>query len=143
LHAFRVRAVAVVFLLFATLVAACGGESQPASPATWNGPQRPYPADGVLSVDGFRAYADSVDADWERDPAALAREFVRADGQTTVSDSRVTLLRDSLEDDSVRAERYLLDLERDGDVWTLKSARWEQRCHVGRGHQDFSPELCL
>ena len=138
------RALAVLALLFATVVAACGGESEPASPATWNGPQRPYPADGVLPVDGFRAYADSVDADWERDPAALAREFVRAQGgTTTVEGETVTLLRDSLEDDSVRAERYLLDRERDGDVWALNSARWEQRCHVGRGHQDFSPELCI
>ena len=39
-------------------------------------------------------------------------------------------MRDNLEDDSVRAERYTLELERDGDVWTLVSARRDQRCHT-------------
>jgi hypothetical protein len=136
------RLLAILALVLATAVAACGGTGE-AAPAAWDGPQRPYPTDGVLPVDDFRAYADSVDADWERDPAAVAREYVRAAGAVTVAGSTATLLRDDLEDDSVRSERYVLELEQDGDVWTLVSARWEQRCHDGRGHQEFSPELCV
>jgi hypothetical protein len=136
------RLLAILALVLATVVAACGGTDE-AAPASWDGLQRPYPTDGVLPVDDFRTYADSVDADWEHDPAALVREYVRAAGAVTVAGSTATLLRDDLEDDSVRAERYVLELEQDGDVWTVVSARWEQRCHDGRGHQEFSPELCV
>jgi len=138
------RLLAILALVLGTTVAACGGADDAEPPASWSGLQRPYPADGVLPVDGFRAYAESQDADWERDPETLVREYTRlADGAVTVESGRVTLLRDSLEDDSVRAERYVLELERDDDVWTLVSARWEQRCHEQRGHQEFSPELCV
>jgi hypothetical protein len=138
------RLMAILVLVLATSVAACGGADDSPPPASWGGLQRPYPADGVLPVEDFRAYAESLDADWERDPEALAREYTQVtDGAVTVDDKRVTLLRGSLEDDSVRAERYLLDVEREDDVWTLVRARWEQRCHEQRGHQEFSPELCV
>jgi hypothetical protein len=46
-------------------------------------------------------------------------------------------------DDSVAAERYLLGLQRDGDVWRLSSARWMQSCRPGRGHEEFSPVDCV
>jgi len=98
----------------------------------------------VLEVETFRQHAEAVDESWERAPTALAREFLQGDeGETSVHGGRVTVLRDGLEDDSIRAERWVLELERDDDRWTLLSARWEQRCHVGRGHQTFSAELCL
>ena len=136
------RSIALLALVLATAVAACGGRDE-AAPASWDGPQRPYPADGVLPVEQFRSYAESRDAGWESDPAGLAREYVRAAGAVTTSGSTVTLLRDDLEDDSIRSERYVLELEEDGDVWELVSARWEQRCHQGRGHESWSPELCV
>ena len=138
------RQLAVAALVFALGIAACGGADEPTpAPAAWSGPQFPYPADGELPVDGFQAYADGVDADWERDPSALAREYVRADGEVSVDGPRVTVLRDGLEDDSVRAKRYVLELERDGEIWKLVSARRDQRCQVQRGHQEFSPALCV
>jgi hypothetical protein len=138
------RSIAILALVLGTAVAACGGADDSPPPASWGGLQRPYPADGVLPVDEFRAYAESLEADWERDPKALARAYTQVtDGTVTLDDGRVTLLRDSLEDDSVRAERYVLDVERANDVWTLVRARWEQRCHEQRGHQEFSPELCV
>ena len=137
------RYLAVSALVFALGVAACGGRDE-AAPAAWSGPSFPYPADGVLPVGDFRAYADSVDADWERDPAALAHEYTRAhDGDVSVDGTRVTVVRDGLEDDSVRAERFTLQLAREGDVWALVSARRDQRCQEGRGHQQFGPELCV
>jgi hypothetical protein len=147
------RPLVLLALTFATAVAACGGGKDVSETATWGGPQRPYPKDGVLPVVDFQAYADSLDADWEHDPETLASEFLQVDpaqagpespSTTFVSNgSRVTVTRDGLADDSVRSERYVLELERDGDVWSLVSARWEQRCHAGRGHQQFSPALCL
>jgi hypothetical protein len=50
---------------------------------------------------------------------------------------------DRLPDDSVRAERFVLGLERQGGVWRLRSAVWSQRCWAGRGHQQFSVAPCL
>jgi Tfp pilus assembly protein PilP len=132
----------VVLLLLVLALAGCGGGSGEAH--EWAGLERPYPENGVLPVDEFREHAESVDEDWEREPEALAREYLGVeDGTVTMAGPRLTLLRDSLEDDSVRAERYVLELEQDDDVWELVSARWEQRCHLMRGHQEFTPELCL
>jgi hypothetical protein len=58
--------------------------------------------------------------------------------------ANVSLLLDGLLDDSVRARRYDLTLSRRADgTWQLDSASWAQRCQEGRGHQAFTPALCL
>lgn len=95
-------------------------------------------------METFREHADAVDEAWERIPEGVAREFLTIEnGATTFDGGTVVVLRDDLQDDSIRAERWVLRVERTGQRWQLASARWEQRCHRGRGHQDFSPELCL
>jgi len=120
------RPLAVLALAFALGVAACGGADERPS-ASWSGPTFPYPADGALPVDGFRAYQDAVDEEWERDPVALAHEFTQAhDAEVSVDGTRVTVLRDGLEDDSVRAERFTLELARDGDVVLIAGKGAEQ-----------------
>ena len=131
----------LVVVIPVLLLAACG-----ASPthADWSGPAELRPSDGMLEVDEFRAHADAVDEEWERDPEALAREYLGGlEGEVSLDGTQVTLLREDLQDDSVEAERFVLELEQDDESWKLVSARWEQRCHAGRGHQDFSPELCI
>jgi len=55
----------------------------------------------------------------------------------------VTVSLDGLGDDSVRGQRVTLVFEPNGSAWQLVSAKSEQRCWPGRGHQDYSPELCL
>jgi len=50
---------------------------------------------------------------------------------------------DRVLDDSVRAKRYELDFVQVGDKVRLRAARWTQQCWPGRGHQDFSIELCV
>lgn len=133
------------------LVAGCGGDS-----AAWDGPQRPFAADGTIPVADFNAYAEDVDEPWERSPVLLAGEFLRLDRteatRTTVESNApgegtetatVTAALRGLQDDSIAAERYVLGLERDGDVWRLSSAMWAQSCQPGRGHEDFSPAACV
>jgi hypothetical protein len=150
MHSMRyVLAATICTLLLAGLLAGCGSDDS-AEPAEtepgieWQGVPEPRPRDGMLEVEAFRSYTESVDAEFEREPQTLVREYLRIeDGTLTVQGPRATLLRDSLEDDSVRAERWVLDLEREGDVWAVAAARWEQRCHEQRGHPTFSPELCL
>ena len=140
----------VLLVTISALVLAGCGTDETAEPSEtqptidWDGVAEPRPRGGELEVESFRRYAEAVDEGWERDAEALVREYLRIDdGVLTVDGEQATLLRDRLEDDSVRAERWVLALDRDGEVWTLRSARWEQRCHQGRGHQDFGNELCL
>ena len=84
---------------------------------------------------------DLLDAEWERDPETLAREYTRVtDGAVTVEDSRVTLLREAWT--APRAPSAVLDVEREDDVWT-SSGRAGSSAAAARGHQEFSPELCV
>ncbi len=109
---------------------------------------------GTLPVDAFNARAESVDEPWERDLAATTDEFLALAEQETGNRSfqstssgdtaGASLLVDGLGDDSVRARRYELTFTRRADgTWQIDSASWVQRCHEGRGHQDFSPEPCV
>jgi len=112
------------------------------------------PSSGTLPVDAFNARAESVDEPWERDLAKITDEFLALREQESGSRSfqstsnggnaTATLVIDGLGDDSVRARRYELTFSRrDDGTWRIESASWAQRCHEGRGHQDFSPEPCL
>jgi hypothetical protein len=109
-----------------------------------------------LPVDDFNAYTESIDEPWERDLAAITDAFVESgasdasarsfQGTSTGdgSSASTSLTLDGLNDDSVRAQRYELELSqrRDG-TWKVESASWSQRCQPNRGHQTFSPESCL
>ena len=123
-------------------------------PETWIGIAEPPPSDGSLPVEEFNAYAESVHEPWERDIALVTAEFVGRNetetgnssyqGTSNGSTATTSLLLDGLSDDSVRARRYDLNLSRRPDgTWRIRSARWSQRCQLGRGHQAFTPELCL
>jgi hypothetical protein len=139
----------------ALLVTGCGGGDDE-TPAGWDGPPRPLPADGTVPVEEFTAFADSVDEAWERSPAAVAAVFAGTgdlDGSVVVSvpshpggsdPASGTVVVDDLADDSVRTLRYELELEgADDGTWSVAAATWSQRCRPGRGHAGFSPELCL
>jgi hypothetical protein len=112
------------------------------------------PASGTLPVEAFNAHAESVDEPWERDLSKVANRFLAPREQgagsrsvqavSTGDTGNVSVLIDGLEDDSVRARRYEVALtRRDDGSWRIASARWAQRCHEGRGHQDFSPQPCV
>jgi hypothetical protein len=139
-------------VLAATALASCGTDTE--KPA-WAGPPDPA-ADGTVSVDDFTAYLDDVDERWEGSAAMAAAEFLRLDmrtATTTTIEGRasaegtgpetVAVTLDGLLDDSVRAERWTLTFEPEGDGFRLTSAAWAQRCQTGRGHEDFSPEPCV
>lgn len=102
----------------------------------------------------FNARAETVDEPWERDLARTTDEFLalgeqesgnRSFQSTSSGDSAsASLLVDGLGDDSVRARSYQLTFTRRADgTWRIESARWAQRCHQGRGHQEFSTAPCL
>lgn len=57
---------------------------------------------------------------------------------------KVTVIDDNYADDSVRGEKYMVELAKDGQgVWKIVSAGKSWVCQQNRGHQDYSIEPCL
>lgn len=143
-------------LVLVGLLAGCGGGNDDEKIAGWLGPPKATRS-GEVEVDSFNQYADdAADPSFELSALGTALEFLglenRHAGTTSVvltqppeggNEAGATATLDGLLDDSVRAERYVLVLDRQNDAWRLRSARWTQRCQLNRGHQDFSAELCL
>jgi hypothetical protein len=86
-------------------------------------------------------------------PEAAARNVAGPDeegGRTTaeVLNARerhavVIVTRTGLADDSVRDERLRVTTVREGRSWTVAFVVRQVRCHEGRGHADWSAELCV
>ena len=138
--------------LAAAALAGCGSDVE--VELVWGGPPDAG-AGGVVSTDGFSTYQREVDEDWERSPALAAGVFLRLDERTAVQtridaeagpegtgSQTVVVTLDGIPDDSVRAERWRLGFDEEGDVYTLTAALREVRCRAGRGHEDFAAELC-
>jgi len=140
-------------LLSAAALGGCGNDSE--AELAWGGPPDPG-TDGVVAVDDFAQHQSSVDEPWEGSAAMAAAEFLRLDERTAAHTSiegrasaegagpeTVVVTLDGLFDDSIRAERWTLVFEPGGEVFRLTAADWDQRCHAGRGHQDYAPEPCV
>ena len=139
-----------------TLAAGASGPTTIPGPQTdWPGPSlRP---DGTVPIAAFNAFVDTSRATWRQSPLRTSVEFLHLDDTnaltttvraTTNPDSPhqadVTVTADGLLDDSVRATRFEMQLARRSDAsWRLTSARWSQKCQPNRGHQDFTPALCV
>jgi hypothetical protein len=149
----RLASYAAVFLAFAALTGCDGGNGD--GDATWPGPPEPA-ADGSASVEEFADYRADVDERWEASAELIAAEFLRLDERTAVRTTiagvgvgegegprTVVVTFDGLLDDSVRAERWTLVFQPDGESYALESAVRTFRCHPGRGHEDFAPEPCV
>ena len=110
-------------LLLVSLVAGCGGNEAAA-------PEQSAERKAVLAA--ARAHLGERDAERTTEDVAIEGERATA-----------TVTFDGLYDDSVRAERHVLTLERDDGEWRVRDDDVTYRCQLGRGHQDFSSELCL
>jgi hypothetical protein len=55
----------------------------------------------------------------------------------------VTVTHDGFFDDSVKASRIEVAMTRSGGAWVKGAVIETQQCWPGRGHQDFSAELCV
>ncbi|WP_408024668.1 hypothetical protein [Tenacibaculum sediminilitoris] len=54
----------------------------------------------------------------------------------------VTLIHDNLLDDSVRGEKYIMELTKNNNKWTVLSIKKNWKCWDGRGHTDWGIEFC-
>lgn len=66
------------------------------------------------------------------------REDILTNGNT-----QVTLVRDDLMDDSMKAEQYIMELEKTEGSWYVVHVKTNWKCREGRGHTDWGIELCL
>jgi len=66
-------------------------------------------------------------------------EETGADGTATV-----TVTKSNLPDDSIYAVRYQFELQQMTDtLFRFIAGSWTQQCQHGRGHQEFTPDLCI
>jgi hypothetical protein len=153
-----------VLVLVLVLAAGCGygdddGEEPESRPQAQATPRAPEPKDGAgtLPVDEFNDFVAQARPQFATSALQTAIEFANAgDGAAATTsviafqgaegnadEASVTVTRDGLADDSIRALRYRIVLERvDDRSWRLQSAQRTQRCHEGRGSQEFSTKLC-
>jgi hypothetical protein len=137
------------------VLAGCGSDGGD-STATWSGPPRANAA-GHVPVSGFNDFLAGDGKAFARSPVAAVAEFLALDRSSAVETtvvatspgevrnfSEVVATLDGLLDDSVRAARYTVELQRDKNgLWRLRAVDWAQRCQPGRGHQSFSAESCV
>jgi hypothetical protein len=153
-----------VLIAVALLAGGCGygddDEDEPTSPPPARAAPpvpEPDPRTGSIPVGEFNGFVEQARPAFATSALRTAIEFANAgQGQAATTsviasegaegnadEASVTVTREGLADDSVRAVRYVILLDRNGDgTWNVRSAQRLQRCHEGRGHQDFSPQLC-
>jgi hypothetical protein len=158
------RLVGLALALVLVLAAGCGygdddGDERESGPQAQVVPRVPEPKDGAgsLPVDDFNDFVDEARPAFATSALRTAIEFAHAgEGQAATTsvvafegpegsadEASVTVTRDGLADDSTRALRYQIVLDRaDDERWRLRSARRTQRCQPGRGSQEFSTKLC-
>jgi hypothetical protein len=136
-------------------LSACGSGGGSSGSDDWEGPPRPDDR-GRLDVGGFNGYLDSH-SEQATAPIVAATRFLRLDRAAAATTSvvarasaegagpaTVTVVLDGLFDDSVRAERFVLELAQDAEgEWRLASAQSTRRCQPARGHQGFTPAPCV
>ena len=141
-------------LLVAAVLALAGCGSSSSQSADWSRPQAK--PDGTLPISAFNEFLAGEGQDFARSPIEAVTKFLRLDDTSAAvttfratspgevrNFSEVVVTLDGLLDDSVRATRYTIELQRHADgLWRLRAADWAAQCRPGRGHQDFSPKLC-
>jgi hypothetical protein len=144
-------------LLVLALVAALAGcGSSGDKKAEWPGPPKAN-ANGAVEFSAFNDFLAGDGKEFAVSPITAVTEFLALDktgaAVTTLratspgevrNFSEVTVTLDGLLDDSVRAARYTIELQRnEPNQWRVRAVDWAQQCQAGRGHQSFSPQPCV
>ena len=98
--------------------------------------------------------AKSDEENWISDPVTVSLRFVGPFEGLSQNIERtnknpeypqttdVIIINEGLLDDSVRSVKYKLTLKKVDSIWIIKDAAKTFKCWKGRGHEDFSAELC-
>ncbi|MBA2569047.1 MAG: hypothetical protein H0V11_06840 [Actinobacteria bacterium] len=141
------RAASGLALAAVLLVAGCGGYPSDSGSDSATTVEKKPDAELEQRVEEFNSLLRETKPGWRFSAEKTVQHFVPGDTAYEVvvdeGESTATATSPSLEDDSVRHERYELDLlTSDADGWTIGSAIRTFQCQPNRGHQDFSAELC-
>lgn len=131
-------------------LASCVVEAQAETPAALLGlpsTSKPYPLEPLREAVGRAALAEER---WVTDPMLVAHHLCVSEARTQVRSAETTggrakviAINDGLSDDSVRGERYELELLQQPDgSWLPTRARLSWRCWPSRGHASFSAVPC-
>jgi len=143
-------------LLLAAALAFSGCGSSGGGKSEWSGPPKAG-ASGAVPIAAFNDFLAGDGEEFAGSPIAAVTEFLGLDKSTAAvitvrstspgevrNFSEVVATLEGLLDDSVRAARYTVELQRNqAQQWRLRAADWAQRCQAGRGHQDFAPKPCV
>ncbi len=55
----------------------------------------------------------------------------------------VTLIHDNQMDDSVKGEKFIMELAKSEGQWNVLSIKKNWKCYEGRGHTDWGTAFCL
>jgi hypothetical protein len=116
----------------------------------WPGAVQIDSASGDVGTAGLNDYIAEAQPLWAADPSLLALQIVPAVGPNESVASEfdeatgvLTITTSGFLDDSVAAGRITVVTERATDgLLRVVSATYGVQCQPGRGHQDFSTELC-
>ncbi|MEX1104861.1 MAG: hypothetical protein WEB78_01570 [Ilumatobacteraceae bacterium] len=111
---------------------------------------------GTISAPGFNDFIETqtpaaagtaIDAAWMLLGGDTAESGEAADVQEEPGTDEVTIVtvtRSNLMDDSIYATRHRFVLKRLPDaLFRFIEGEWSQQCQPGRGHAEFSTELCI
>ncbi len=107
----------------------------------------------ILNTSNFNTrLSTEVGSNWVNDPILAAHYFIGGSfGKNQVitvenadTGYNVVVIYDQFSDDSIRGSRYDLKFDDSSDGYLqISSAEKSWRCKDGRGHSDYSNELCL
>jgi hypothetical protein len=148
----------LLLLAVVAVLAGCGssGDDGSGQAADWPGPPKAN-ANGSVEFAGFNEFLAGDGKEFAKSPITAVTEFLALDetsaAVTTLratspgevrNFSEVSATLDGLLDDSVRAARYTVEMQRnDANEWRVRAVDWAQQCQQGRGHQEFSPQPCV
>lgn len=124
--------------------------------AGWPGSAIVEAQTSVLTADGLNDYIEAAQPVWASDPAMLGlqlaptvqpNETVHVEIVTSSPSgvaSEISITTSGFLDDSVAASQVVANVEQGDDgLYRFVSASYGFQCQPGRGHQDFSSELCI
>lgn len=138
-------------LLFTLLLlsSACTTATSQSSPTRDNTDYRPLTVESLVDQFGLDPSGDPGDIAAtmllyaRQETEGRRREEISLTYADFGQTSQLLFTVEGLADDSVQAQRYLLDMTQTETGWQIDSAGIQTRCAPNRGHQDWSSDSCL
>ncbi len=71
------------------------------------------------------------------------QEIIISDKTLSSGNVEVTLIHDNMLDDSMKGAKYIMELKKLDDNWTVLSLKKNWKCWADRGHTNWGIKLCI